>query len=88
MASRTQLDESSFGGPPGPVEKWRCARNLWDWELHYARPNWDAVAGEIECDRRGCRGFFRHIPGRTPAEHLELERESKRDRNSVAGYPE
>ena len=72
-------EEGELGSLPGKVEEWRCARNLWTWGIDYFRPNWEATLDEANRDRRGCRGFFRQIPGRTPAEHLELERESKRD---------
>jgi hypothetical protein len=66
----------SFGGPPGLPEKWGCARKLWFAELHYVEPDWAAVFEETDQNRRGCRGFFRQSPGRTPAEHFELEKES------------
>jgi hypothetical protein len=54
-----------------------CARKIWDWELHYTIPNWDAILGEVNFDRRGCIGFFRHNPGRSPTEHLKLESQAK-----------
>jgi hypothetical protein len=73
-ASRIQLcTEGKYSGLPEPVEKWRCARKLWKWELDYVAPNWEAVLSEANADRRGCPGFFRHSPGRSPAEHLQLE---------------
>jgi hypothetical protein len=60
-------------GPAGPPEQWRCARKLWDWHLHYVSANWDAVFGEVNCDRRGCLHFMKWNPGRDPSEHLKME---------------
>jgi hypothetical protein len=82
--ARTMLDtKGAFGGLPGPVEKWNCARNLWDWGLHYSEPNWDAVIGETCCDRRGCPGFVRHVWGRTPEEHFTLESDTAEFRRKL-----
>ena len=74
-ADRIAIDQDGSLGLRGPVGNWCCARKLWDWELHYGAPNWDAVFGEANFDRRGCRHFMRWDPGRSPAEHLQLERE-------------
>lgn len=72
-ASRTMIRMEGKCGLPGQVGKWRCARNIWDWEMHYVEANWDAVFSEANFDRRSCRGFFRHSPGRSPREHFQLE---------------
>src|SRR4051812_3325861 len=72
--ARTMLDtKGTFGGLPGPVERWRCARNLWDWGLHYGTVNWDAILDEVNDDRRGCPGFLRHDWGLSPQEHFKLQ---------------
>lgn len=65
--------KGALGGLPGPVENWRCARNLWDWGLHYGEANWDAILGEVNHDRRGCCGFLRHEWGVAPQEHFKLQ---------------
>lgn len=73
---RTMLHTKGAFGFPGPVENWRCARNLWDYGLHYTEPNWDGVLSEVNFDRRSCRSFLRHSPGRSPADHFTLEKEA------------
>ena len=84
-ASRIQLvsGKNLASGLPEPVQKWRCARNLWQWELDYVAPNWEAVLSEANADRRGCPGFLRHSPGRSPAEHFQLETENKEFRRKL-----
>lgn len=78
-------DAQNQGGVrvPGPVEKWRCARKLWDWRLHYGEANWEAILGEANGDRRGCSGFLRHTPGVSPADHFKLESEAREFRRKL-----
>lgn len=75
VEDRIRLD-AEVGGR-SPIENWRCARNLWDWGLHYSQMNWEALKGEVLYDRRGCRGFLSWNPGHNPAQHFELMRDSR-----------
>ena len=72
---RARFDEEDHGSPPGPVENWRCARDLWDWGLYCTQPNWKTVYSEATWDRRGCSGFMKWDPGRTPAQHFDLAKD-------------
>ena len=72
-----------LGGLPGPVNEWRCFRNLWDWGLHYTEPNWDAVLGEVHYNRRACSGFCHHSGGRLPADHFQIEKDSTEFRRKL-----
>ena len=67
--------QGQLGGLSGQPEKWRCFRGLWTAHMHYGKPDWEPVLTETGWDRRGCPAFYRHDPGRTPVEHLRLERE-------------
>ena len=62
--------------PSGPAERWKCAKGLWLWELVYVQPDWGVIFDEVTKDRRGCGGFRRWRPGRSPAQHVELEDKS------------
>ena len=81
IEDRTSLDSDL--GVRGPVENWRCARNLWDWGLHYQEMNWEALMSETQWDRRGCPGFIKWNPGHTPAQHFDLMRESNEFRRKL-----
>jgi hypothetical protein len=74
LEDRIRLDSEM--GNREPVDNWRCARNLWDWGLHYSVMNWDALRGEVVADRRGCTGFMKWNPGHTPTQHFQLMKES------------
>lgn len=59
--------------PPGPAERWNCAKGVWLWELGYVQANRGVIFDEVADDRRRCPGFRRWRPGRSPAQHLESE---------------
>lgn len=59
------------GGPSLSVENLRCFRSCW---TEYGVYGWseDIVRSELENDRRGCPGYFRHREGWKPNEHRDL----------------
>ncbi len=52
-------------------EKTECHKNLWDWSLHYSALDFDVLIDEIERNRNKCDGFFKHIAGLTPEQHMQ-----------------
>ena len=70
------IETGSSTSPSGPVDRWDCAKHLWQWELLYHEPNWEAVFSEVAHERRDCRGFRKWKPGSNPARHFDMERET------------
>ncbi len=70
---RIMLDTRGQAGMFSDVGKVHCFKNEWTWGLHYVEPNWEAVFGELDEDRRDCEGFRRYRSGRSPEAHVAIE---------------
>lgn len=66
---------------PARSEQTTCLKNLWvDYDLTYSGDSMDGVIEEIEKNRDQCPGFFRYEPGVSPVDHVERQREERRER--------
>lgn len=65
---------------PAHPEQTRCFKNLWDYDLHYTGDTFAGVIDEIERNREDCPGFMPYEAGFTPAQHLEIQLEQKKQK--------
>lgn len=81
-ADRIQLGAKGQAGCP-PLDELHCSKNLWvNYNLTYSSLSSEGIFAELQERRRPCKGFMKHIPGRTPHEHRDLEdgKRARRDR--------
>lgn len=69
----------SAGGKAGWFSKEKedavdCYKRLWFWDVGGGL---DVIIYEANRRRSRCRGFHRHVPGRSPQDHLRLEDEER-----------
>jgi hypothetical protein len=66
---------------PAGAELTNCRRGLWaGYELTCCTPDIDGVFDEIEKNRNKCIGFFRYEPAFTPAQHLDIQEQRRREK--------